>query len=203
MLPNDHTAVVLALLRARLIDRNPHHWTVQGFGMLRTYLDPAQRWRLNVWHAGLAVPGVSTIHDHPWDFTSFVLWGAIKNIVYRQKTPSRLPLSDRPTHHVTDIVTGESGQVIGEERSLVLLAEEHETLYRGAMYCQERSLIHETRATDFTVTLNRRSPPMPEYQARVFWPYGERWVPATPHEATDADLELVTAPLCAQLDLIL
>lgn len=55
-----------------------HDWTLQGLGMLRLYLPGGCR--LHVWdmeHARNV--GASAIHTHPWDFTSWVIAGKIKN----------------------------------------------------------------------------------------------------------------------------
>lgn len=54
-------------------------WTVQGFGMLRCYLDSDKRFRLNIWDDRLAVPHVSVIHDHPWSFDSWIINGIFHN----------------------------------------------------------------------------------------------------------------------------
>jgi hypothetical protein len=57
-------------------------WTVQGFGMMRTYLDEAKRYRLNIWDPDLRVAGCSIIHNHPWHLTSLICSGTMMNVRY-------------------------------------------------------------------------------------------------------------------------
>ena len=78
--------VLRATVRDVLEHPYPREWTVQGFGMLRTYLDPDKRFRLNVWHSKLAIPNVSIVHDHPWHFTSWVMGGNFTNVRYTKGT---------------------------------------------------------------------------------------------------------------------
>src|SRR5258708_2352757 len=59
-------------------------WSVQGFGMLRTYLDEQHTYRLNIWTDELASPGVSLIHDHPWHFHSWILAGKLTNEIFKE-----------------------------------------------------------------------------------------------------------------------
>ena len=47
-----------------------YEWELQGFGMLRTYIDKDTR--LQIWLKDFIVPGVTDIHTHPWDFESFI-----------------------------------------------------------------------------------------------------------------------------------
>ena len=74
-----------AMVHTILADAQMHRWTIQGFGMLRMYI-PApnnpKRFRLNLWNSALAVPGVSIMHDHPWDFDSWVINGNFRNVRY-------------------------------------------------------------------------------------------------------------------------
>ena len=52
-------------------------WTLQGLGMLRLYLTPTLR--LHVWDSRYAVEGVSTMHNHSWHFSLYVVAGEIQN----------------------------------------------------------------------------------------------------------------------------
>jgi hypothetical protein len=52
---------------------------MHGIGMLRTYLNPDRTLRLNLWHRELLNPGISTMHDHPWPFTSRIIAGKLTN----------------------------------------------------------------------------------------------------------------------------
>src|SRR5258708_2442216 len=121
--PNPHRNFVMnslasiAFLRptiAHILRSDPEQrgWSVQGFGMMRTYIGPPdnpKEYRLNIWDRELAVPNVSTIHDHPWHFDSIVIGGAFVNQRFHFSTDY-----DRATHVYTTIKTGEGG---GMEKS--------------------------------------------------------------------------------------
>lgn len=163
---------------------NDFSWTTQGFGMIRTYLDEDKRFRLNVWDKRLRVSEVSDIHDHPWDFTSWVLVGQLKNQRYvegEQRNPKALPFQ-----HVT-ITTGEGGGPIAAPRPAWLVPMEEEIYTVGSGYVQHRLEIHKTEYLDGTVTINDRSPATPEHTARIYWPSGP-WVNAEPRAATKAEI---------------
>lgn len=183
----------IAAIRSILEHHSAFHWTVQGFGFIRTYLDADKRWRLNVWHNDLRVPNVSAIHDHPWDFVSYIIAGRMMNTKYFQE-PGKLP-----THNFFEIITGEGGGPSGETYSCTLSDAEHQVYVPGNIYSQIRTEIHETRFTDGTVTLNDRSPPTPDHKARVFWPVGEKWVDAIPRDATKEEIELAVGEAKAQV----
>lgn len=158
-------------------------WTVQGFGFLRTYFGPAgepKRFRLNLWDHRFSVPGVSTIHDHPWHFNSIIVGGAFCNQRYEMSTDYQ-----SATHMFTTIKTGEGGGPIKTPPKLVILTPLAPELYTpGDTYHQEAWEIHETIFADGTVTLNERMPVADGEHARVFWPCGSEWVDAEPRPAT-------------------
>jgi hypothetical protein len=158
-------------------------WTVQGFGFLRTYFGPPdapKRFRLNLWDNHFTVPGVSTIHDHPWHFKSLIVAGAFCNVRY-DISRENAPL----THAYTTIRTGEGG---GMEKApiahCILRARKPELYTAGDTYHQDASEVHETIFTDGSVTFNERKPLEDGDHARVFWPFGESWVDAEPRAAT-------------------
>lgn len=174
---------------ARNVIENPysHQWSVQGFGMLRTYLDPDKRWRLSIWHSALAVPNVSIIHDHPWDFLSLVLAGEFYNTRYTEDV-----LNSAATHMVQRIRTGEGGGPDGPATSVALVAGPKEVYGPGALYCQWAEEVHASGYVDGTVTLNDRTRrPDPDH-ALVFWPFGQEWVDAEPRPATTKEIIIAT-----------
>ncbi len=173
-----------------------HSWTVQGFGFLRMYFGPHEnpkRYRLNLWDSRFTVPGVSTIHDHPWHFNSIIIAGAFCNQRYVMDD-SQCDFS----HSFTTIRTGEGG---GMEKSPIteclLVPQKPELYIAGDTYHQDASEIHETIFTDGTVTLNERTPLPDGDHARVFWPYDESWVDAEPRAACASEL---TAAITSCLD---
>lgn len=170
-----------------------HDWTVQGFGMMRTYLDPDKTWRLNVYHSSLLVPGVSVIHDHPWHFDSWILSGIFRNVRYEEGTLgwSEGALNMNFSRIETGILSpvgdaGEGGVVPQGTASLSIISEEE--YGAGGYYHQEASEIHEARYDDFTVTINRRVKTDHPDHARVFWPIEQEWVSAKPRDATTSEV---------------
>jgi len=152
-------------------------WSVQGLGMLRTYL--SRETRLHVWHSAFKVPNVSTIHDHPWDFESRVIVGRITNRVYGRD------LSLDPSHTLARIKCGEGGGLIpGSEESLGLRLVSEETYTPGEMYDEIADVLHESVPEDGTVTIVTRRFRRDTEHARVCYPIGTSWVSAEPRPAT-------------------
>lgn len=171
-----------AMLAGLLVRSHQYSWTVQGFGMIRTYLDPDKRWRLNIWDDRLGTPDVSVIHDHPWSFTSYVLAGEVKNVRYRVVEGS-------PTHHYQEIVTGEEGGPKGAIASCCMGFDLPEDYRAGEWYSQKLDEIHHIECVRGTVTLNDRTKPILAHTARVFWPLGTKWVDAKPRPALQRELD--------------
>lgn len=159
-------------------------WSVQGFGMMRTYFGPPdnpKEFRLNLWDSRLAVPGVSTIHDHPWDFESIIVSGAFINQRFHFETDY-----DRATHVYTTIKTGEGGGMEKSPTKTCILEPSRPELYQpGDIYRQKANEIHETIYVDGCITLNQRVGDT--QHARVFWPTGTQWVDAEPRAATPVE----------------
>lgn len=166
-------------------------WSLQGFGMLRTYLSP--QLRLHVWDPAFRVPNVTEIHDHPWDFTSVVLAGRIRNVRYRDDRDA-LDTLDRPTHVCSRIMCGpqptEPDAKIGVARLVVASEDVH---VAGESYAQKAAELHASYADPGTVTLCRRSPVegrSPDH-ALVYWPLGGERVSAEPRPATDDEIDAI------------
>lgn len=191
--PNPDVAafpVFASIMIAGILNRpfdDARKWTVQGFGMMRTYFGDGDAWRLNMWDPRLAVPNVSTIHDHPWNFESWIISGSLVNQRYKKYAPTIFT----PSHHFQSIKTGEGGGPVGEPES-ALLAPYHPEKYKaGDIYRQKRNEIHESFPSDGAVTLNLRTKRDGE-NARVFWPHGQKWVDAIPRPATAPEIWDVT-----------
>jgi hypothetical protein len=169
------------LVEQILLDPNLYQWTIQGFGMLRTYVGPPDnpsQFRLNIWDSRFMVPDVSTIHDHPWHFESVIVAGAFVNQRYQEADGDK-------THACMLIVPGPNGGPITKqataERHLKPMKPELYTV--GDIYSQRADEIHESIPADGTVTLNDRTRTGGEDRARVFWPIGTEWVDAKPRVA--------------------
>lgn len=164
-----------------------YEWTTMGFGMIRTYLDSDKRFRLNVWDDRLQVANVSTVHDHPWSFTSWIFAGTLNNTIFDVHELGRVTRM-RPTHAFHYIKTGEGGGPV-EAPQCAVLKPRPKLIYRpGSEYSQVLDQVHETLYERGTVTLNDRSTPTESYTARVFWPYGTEWIDAMPRKATGVEI---------------
>lgn len=171
-------------------------WSVQGFGMLRTYFGSENTYRLNVWDNHLAVRNVSIIHDHPWDFQSWIFSGLFSNVrflVARRDyngSPHALPAC-APNYLCQTIKTGEGGGPIGEPTRVFLQRQQPEMFRRGDTYAQYASEVHASYFDNGTVTLNERTNRKGE-DANVFWPINARWVSAEPRPATEEEIWATT-----------
>jgi hypothetical protein len=178
-----------ASVQAILAHPRDFRWTVQGFGMIRTYFGAnSKQYRLNVWDHHLKVPGVSTVHDHPWDFESWVLSGELINTRYVEDPHS----GDEYQYMI--IKTGEGGHADSDPFRIRLRPTPTERYQTGDTYRQAANEIHETNYSDGTVTLNARVGDTEK--ARVFWAddCGKGyWVDAKPREATGLEVSETTA----------
>ena len=164
-------------------------WTVQGFGMMRCYLPGPvydKQFRLNIWDHRLTTPGVSIIHDHPWDFKSWIINGDFKNVRYVEDFYNGEP------HNCMSIVTGEVGGPIGLSVPTNLRVNSTEYYTTGDTYQQRAKEIHASYPESGTVTLNERTRVDEASHARVFWPKGLEWGDAIPRKATQAEILAVT-----------
>lgn len=174
----------------RRILENPHgrRWTIQGFGMLRTYLTEDERVRLHVWSRADEVPGVSVIHDHPWDFTSRVVSGVVRNVRYMA--------GGHEPHWTRLIVCGPGGCALGTPERVMLGAYPDDVHGPGDRYSQAAEVLHASFPSDGAVTVITRRFGADRDVARVCWPDAagsNGWVSAEPREATHEEVERITA----------
>ena len=156
-------------------------WSIQGLGMLRLYL--SKEIRLHVWSTGYQVPGVSTLHTHPWDFTSTIISGRITNHVARYTTVEEA--GDRePNFDRYLIQCGSGGCLKSEPVSMFLVTKRVELLCPGSQYSMTKNEIHESHPEDGAVSLIRRTFYPDEDHAYIFSPCGVPWVSAEPRPAT-------------------
>lgn len=188
--------------------RNPegNGWQVQGLGMLRCYLDEAKRFRLHIWDNALRVPGVSAIHNHPWDLKSTVIAGCYKQHRYVTGGTERFEYLKKwgapEAYNQVTIKCGEEAAVVAEPTK-VLMFEEPLEVYIGRVagavtqlddYTQKANEIHLSLPSDGTVTLVERTVPEgkdPDH-ACVYWRGKGPWVNAKPRPATETELYSVT-----------
>lgn len=159
-----------------------YDWSLQGFGMLRTYV--SRELRLHIWDDRFRVKNVSDIHDHPWHFESLVLSGEIRNRRFDDTYPTPMQPA---THHKGLIICGSETDVKTAtiERDVHLYDTGVQLIASGGLYRQKADEVHRTDFTRGTVTLIARewTEKDPE-RALVYWPIGETWTPGHPRPAT-------------------
>ena len=169
-----------AVVRDILDHASVREWSIQGFGMMRTYIGPDARYRLNIWHKDLSVPNVSRIHTHPWDFTSYIIAGTMGNQRYSEGAGT--------PYQVLTLTPGPSGGPLPGSRGTTKLYEKViEHYYEGDVYSQRADEIHATLFADGSVTINDRIRHGAD-EARSFWGEGD-WVDAKPRPATPEEIE--------------
>lgn len=197
---DDELRFVRPLVRSVLENWANHRWSLQGFGMLRAYLSD-RKLRLHVWDSRFAVPDVTTVHDHPWNFESLVVAGRITNTRYRtypcfaaqvdiERKMLRSPFVKARiacgAGGVNDVATMKAR---GER--VWLTPTEPETYEAGDSYRQEAHEVHHTSYEDGTVTLVSREFLPDTEHANVYFRADESWVSAEPRDATLLDVSMI------------
>lgn len=187
--PNDVTKVLVEkILRQSIILREglASKWQFQGFGWLRLQL--SETVRLHVWDPREAVPNVSVIHDHPWNFSSQVVAGWMHNQRY---TIVPHVWGQQVTHLMAPIRPGVNAKLIGEAVPVSLVpSAEHEVIGPGQIYVQRADELHHSMPVPGTVTICDRLR-VGEDVARVCWPLGSEFVSAEPRRATPEEVDRI------------
>jgi hypothetical protein len=161
-------------------------WTAQGLGMLRCYV--TRELMIHVWDSRLRNPGVSDVHDHPFDFTSLVVAGRITNQKY-EKYESGLTPDDSMNYKEVEIQCGVGNP--SPPRDVILLRLGLPEVIRGGQsYSQRASKVHHSLAEDGTITLVSRKFTGDGETARVYYQTPE-WVTAVPRPATREEVQAV------------
>jgi len=166
--------------------------------MLRTYIDRDKVWRLNVWNKTLAVPNVSTIHNHPWHFESWIIAGGFTNRRYVERAGHDLHDRFGTAYSAAIIKTGEGGGMRSKTIDVCLRSMGDEMYQPGQRYAQRADEVHESFYTNGCVTLNKRVRVADGEHARVYWPAGTDWVDAEPRAATEAEITATAALALSQ-----
>lgn len=171
------------LVRGLLVSPHGREWSIQGFGMLRTYLDDKKVYRLNVWDSNYRVKDVSLVHNHPWHFESLIVAGKLRNIRFDGARDGKL-------FKWAQILPGPGGGKLGPAGEARLEGRGLEVYGEGDTYQQKAHEIHISMPEDGTVTLNKRER-VGEDRAVVYWDTPE-WVDAEPRVATYKEIEDIT-----------
>lgn len=155
-----------------------YEWTVQGLGMMRTYLAPEIR--LHVWDGKHKFPNVSELHTHPWNFHSIVVAGKVFNHRYVES-------GDGTQIMRQTIRCGEGGGLIGDPEKVRLTMGMKECYIEGDIYVQKAREIHRSSPLDGTVTIIHREFLDDTEHAYVY--FDGEWVTAEPRAATPQEIE--------------
>jgi hypothetical protein len=166
--------------RVRSILEHPeeHKWQVQGFGMLRTYLEGPGEPRLQVWDQRLATWHNNAIHDHPLAFRSVIVAGLLYNqrfsvTTYQEHTEADMVAKGLTNGHTTEIIPGTRGGRLSERpvHPCSITPSPVEVYSMGDTYSQTHRELHLTRYQQGTVTLIERFDREEADMARIAW-YG-------------------------------
>lgn len=179
-------------------------WRAHGIGMLRTYLDAEQLFRLNLWHHSLLTPNISTMHTHTWSLHSEVVTGRLTNTRWERTSkgrPEAQPfIEDRiPCGAAQDAASGPP-VLQGEAKTVWLFPCAPEVILPGHTYGQQPDEIHTTEFIDGTATVMKRDMTEGLTEASVFWPLGSQWGDASRNVNADEIVRVCHATL-ALIDL--
>jgi hypothetical protein len=165
------------LVKAILEHPDYYNWSLQGLGMLRLYL--ATDLRLHVWDSRFAFPGASPIHNHPWNFDSYVVKGTIRQERFHEVTEGG------EVFNYSTLQCGPGGCLVTEPQKIWLARGITEIYGPRQIYSQTANEIHWSQPDDGTVTLVHRIFNREDVDhANIYWPENEEWGSAEPRPAT-------------------
>lgn len=190
------------LLAARVIEQaHLYDWSVQGFGLIRTYL-PGNK-RLHIWSQRFKIQDATTLHSHPWNFTSHVLAGRMHEIVAEKVTIEQASCLDSNVLKAKEnkILCGEDAKVItSTDCFLSTKVTYHQA---GLSYSHKYSDIHASLPSFDCVTLIEREPLDDPDHAYSYTLNDDPWVSAEPrgidHNEIEGSLNRAHASLVALL----
>jgi hypothetical protein len=136
-----------ALVRTILTHAESFPWRMQDLGLLGLWLDDRREHRLHVW-APERSDEDPPIHDHPFDFTSTVVVGALVNTRYVERASGGEYVRERFV----------AGNEHDRQVDTVRLEGSATTLGEGDCYAQVAHELHDSRQVPGTVTLIRFAP---------------------------------------------
>lgn len=169
------------LVRNILDHAHEFPWVMQEIGLLGLRLDDHRCYRLHVWAPDRS-PGPPVIHDHPFDFSSQVVFGEIVNTRYTEDPAGTEYLRERYVPGCED----------GRTADRIRLTGRPERYRAGDEYRQGAAELHDTRQLPGTVTVIRRSWTAAA-SLTVCRPPGTPWVSGTSRPATAGEVGAITA----------
>lgn len=163
-------------------------WTIQGLGMMRTYLSNGDR--ITIWHNDLIYPGVTRIHDHPWSFRSTVISGEMHDTRFDYARGTAVDFWRGAREYTRALITAGEGKPSYLE-TVWLEPRRTNVVSMGHSYKHDWNDVHLTGFANGTVTYCHRfdhQGPM----AHVFWPVNEQYGSAEPRAATPEEVEKYT-----------
>lgn len=173
-------------------------WMIQGLGMLQLKLDDTRTKRIHIWDIKYQVPNHTSIHSHPWDFTSTVLLGSISNRLYNEDK-NGFPLEGRLYSKIT-IKCGPEECVPSEPIEVLLEAGSIYTTHTGGKYSLTKDQIHSSTHAPGTITLIERSNHDIENKANIY--YRNKWVSAEHRKATNEEVLDITTRSLVYMELV-
>ncbi len=174
------TGLTEALIRALLEHPEGHPWVMQDIGLLGLRLDQDRRHRLHIWDPDRAVCG-PLVHDHPFDFTSWVVAGEITNTRYWEDA------TGAEYHRVRYRADDEEDR----RSDTVRLVGRAETLTAGDRYALRSAELHDSGQQPGTVTVISRRP-VEVTELTVCRPDDGPWVSGRSRPATPAEVRRIT-----------
>jgi hypothetical protein len=175
------------LVKQILNNATNYKWSIQGLGMLRLYL--SDEVRLHVWDNRYRIDSVSPLHTHPWNFTSDIVAGIVRQVRYTRAAHWQ---SGGLDYSSTLIKCGAGAHTLEEPSTVRLLAAPMETYTQGQNYMQVADEIHESFPENGTVTIITRTFKADTEHAYVLWLGNGGFVSAEPRTATESEVFSIT-----------
>jgi hypothetical protein len=178
-----------------------YKWSVQGLGFMRLYLSDTLR--LHIWDSRLQYANVSIMHNHPWDFYSYIVSGNIHNVRY-DRVHEHVPVDDVTMvaeYWKATLHCGEGNCEMFNREMVKMQAGEIEHYEKGDWYEQRANEVHATFPDDSTITLVHRDFVKQDREhADVYWPVNASWGTAEPRPASEEEVRMVTKSALTMLN---
>jgi hypothetical protein len=184
--------IIRQMVRNILEHPDEHEWTMQGLGMLRTYVN--KELRMHVWHNNYATVTPETgsaHHTHPWDFSAYIVTGQMDNVRFRAPLDQDSILDIEEYDRVL-IQCGPTGCIDGKPERVLLTRMQPERYTPGDSYMQLKDEVHFSKPLDGTVTLIHRKFYPDTERAYVLGPVGKVYINAGARPATPIEVHAIT-----------